>query len=332
MPEHYRIYGLRLRSNVSLPGFVATAPADSVDTEVWFGLKPPVCDEITLSRYDRWYASPYLHEDGRPNLEVTRFEAGFFHARYGDGTEFWIEETGKAVWCTWPAELTLEDTAIYFEGPILGFVLRLHGITCLHASAIAVGEEAVALVGPAGAGKSTTAAAFSSLGYPVLSEDVVALSKVNGTVSVQPGYPRVRLWPNSFETPYGSSDALPTLTPTWDKRYLNLSDNGHRFQPQPLPLSAIYVLGERSNDPAAPFVEDLASNSKLLTLVTNTYTNYMLSPSMRASEFELLGQLVGSLPIKKVVPHADPRFLSQLCEVIAEDFQQRSVHLSGQTV
>ncbi len=34
-------------------------------------------------------------------------------------------------------------------GLILGFVLRLRGVTCLHASAIAVRDRAIALLGPA---------------------------------------------------------------------------------------------------------------------------------------------------------------------------------------
>ena len=45
----------------------------------------------------------------------------------------------------------------------MGFVMLLRGIVCLHASAIAIDDEAIALLGPAGSGKSTTAAAFPNV-------------------------------------------------------------------------------------------------------------------------------------------------------------------------
>jgi len=117
----------------------------------------------------------------------------YFKLHYSDGTEFIIDRKGTEVWCVWPDTLTLEDAVVYLLGPVLGFVLRLRGITCLHASAISVGDRAVVLLGPAGAGKSTTAAAFAKLGYPVLSDDVLALSDQNTTFLAQPAYPHLHL-------------------------------------------------------------------------------------------------------------------------------------------
>jgi energy-coupling factor transporter ATP-binding protein EcfA2 len=328
LPEDYFIYGLRIRSNLALPGLVSDQPAVPVDVEISFGSKPAFPEEL---KREIWYVGANLGGDGEPNLKVWKLGSSYFQLRYGDGTEFYVNTTGTKVWATWPKELTLEDTVIYFEGPVLGFVLRLRGTVCLHASAIAIGEKAVAIVGPAGSGKSTTAAAFSCLGYPVLSEDVVALTSRNSTLLVEPGYPRIRLWPQSFDTPYGLSKALPLLTPNWDKRYLDLSANGNRFHAEPLPLSSVYILASRSAEPLAPFLEDLAPGSGLLTLVANTYTNYMLSSAMRSAEFAVLGQIVNSLPVKKVVPHQDPRRLNTLCELIIDDFE-KSTRRAAQSV
>ena len=54
--------------------------------------------------------------------------------------------------------------------------LRLQGVVCLHASAMATsdGEHCFALMAPGGYGKSTTAAAFAHRGLAVLTEDVLA--------------------------------------------------------------------------------------------------------------------------------------------------------------
>ncbi|MGH9848286.1 MAG: hypothetical protein ACREBD_00380 [Blastocatellia bacterium] len=211
--------------------------------------------------------------------------------------------------------------ATYLLGPILGFTLRLRGITSLHAGAIAIGNRAIALLGPAGAGKSTTAAAFLGMGYPLLSEDTAPLVDQGDRFLIQPGYPGIRLWPDSVSALYGSAEALPRITPTWDKRYLDLTRKVDQFQKKPLPLAAIYILGERSPDSSAPRVETVPPHEGLISLVTNSYTNYMLDETMRAREFELLGRVVAGVPLRRVTPHTDPARLSALCRAILNDFR-----------
>ena len=49
----------------------------------------------------------------------------------------------------------------------------------------------------------------------------------------------------SVATLYGSTDALPALTPTWEKCCLDLTRADYQFQEQPTPLAAVYALGER---------------------------------------------------------------------------------------
>jgi hypothetical protein len=159
------------------------------------------------------------------------------------------------------------------------------------------------------------------LGYPILSDDVVALTDMGESFLVQPAYPCLRLWPDSVNALYGTPDALPRLTPNWDKRYLDLLGSDHMFQKRPLPLRAIYILGERDANPRAPFIGVVGAHERLITLVANTYTNYLLDKGMRAKEFDLLGRMIASVPLRKVIPYTDATRLSKLCDVILEDFQ-----------
>jgi hypothetical protein len=231
-----------------------------------------------------------------------------------------VDRLGTSVWATWPDKATIDDTATYLLGPVMGFVLLLRGMHSLHASTVAVGGKAIALVGPAGAGKSTTAAAFTRLGCRVLSEDVAALAPRDGDFYVQPAYPCIRLWPESVDALFGAPDALPLLTPNWDKRYLDLDNGSHQFQQDPLPLAAVYVFGERSGDRAAPRVEAILPNTAMIELTGNAYVPYLKDKAARAQEFELLRQIVASVPVRRVIPHADPRHIDRLCEVILDDF------------
>jgi hypothetical protein len=289
---------------------------------VWLQSKSPALNDREAGT-EVLHVSPYLDQQGEPVLKAWKLMGGsFFRLRYSDGSEFVINHDGTQIWCTWPESLTIDDAAVYLLGPILGFVLRLRGTVCLHASAISIGDYAIALVGPAGSGKSTTAAALAKSGFPVMSDDVLALSDQGCTFMVQPSYPHLRLWPASVNILYGKPDALPRLVPggsSWDKRYLDLTEKDYRFQQNPLPLAAIYLLSERAENPTAPLIESVQAGAGLISLITNTYANHLLDPPMRAQEFKFLNRVISHIPLRRVTPHADPFYLSKLCGVILDD-------------
>lgn len=313
------LYGLRAETNEPIPGVAPIADHSRADLQILLGLLPDGLN--TAMAEEPWYIASE-HEDGVPSLRVWRLAGGqFYRLLYADNTEFVVESGGTRVWCRWPESLTLEDTATYLLGPVMGFVLLLRGIFCLHASAIVLEGKAVAIVGPPGYGKSTIAAAFAKLGYPFFSDDVVTLHESNGDFLVQPAYPRIRLWPKSAEALYGFVDALPRITPTWDKRYVDLTENGYRFQASPLPLAAIYVLKSRSVDSAAPRIESLRGNDALFALARNTYVNYLMDKTAHGREFETLSRVIASVPVRRAFPHAVHGLLPQLCKMILEDFQ-----------
>lgn len=322
------IYGLGITANKTIPG-VPSSPIESIDVNIHFGSVPAWIHEPESPQSQLSYTAEYADNSGQPVLRVFRLLDGkYHHFRYADDTEFVVDHAGTEIWAAWVDPLTIEDTATYLLGPIMGFVMLLRGIVCLHASAIVVGpEEAVAIVGPAGSGKSTTAAAFSTQGFNVLADDVVTLDDRTGNFLVQPAYPCIRLWPASVKTLYGSESHLPRLTPNWDKRYLDLTS---RFPTKPVPLSAIYLLGERCNEPGAPFVHPLDRTDALLSLIANTYTNYLIDKSMQGRQFDLLTRVLASVPVRRVIPHADARRVQQLCDCVLDDFALLKPHWSTQ--
>ena len=326
------VYGLRIAVNCALPGFPPQPNLNGTDVQIRLKETPVSNPTFPGSPGDFFYVSPNSDEQGRPNLQVGILDGGeYFGFFYSDGARFAIERKGREIWADWPENYTLEDACTYLMGPVIAFVLRLRGITCLHASAIAVDDRAIVLFGLAGAGKSTTAAAFALSGFSVLSDDVAVLADQGERFLVQPGYPRVNLWPDSVRTLFGSGDALPRITPTWDKRYLPLDRAGRRFQSEPLPMGAIYILGEREAELTVPVIEDLAGHEAFTTLVANTYVNYLLDSDMRAREFDVLGRVLAGVPIRRVRPTADPSQIFVLCETIAADARQLAVHESTRT-
>jgi hypothetical protein len=320
LPVYHVLYGLRIASNLTIPGLAICDQSEPVDLCIRLKEQEKFTSMFSASLSHIFYISPHSGGADETILRVGTFDdgkyIGFF---YSDGAQFAIERQGREIWADWPENLTLEDACTYLVGPVIAFALRLRGTTCLHASSIAVGGRAIALLGLPGAGKSTTAAAFAHLGYPILSDDVALLDDRGHRFLVQPGYPRVNLWPDSVRSLFGSEDALPQITPTWAKKYLPLDQNRHRFQAEPLPLGAIYVLAGRKVGLAAPVVEVLAASEAFITLVANTYVNYLLNEEMRTREFHVLERVVAGVPVRRVWTPADPSRLFDLCEAIVSD-------------
>jgi hypothetical protein len=155
------------------------------------------------------------------------------------------------------------------------------------------------------------------MGHAILSDDIAPIVQREGVPYVQPGYPQLRLWPDSVALLYGSADALPRVTPTWEKRALDVTARHAGFQQEPLPCAAIYVIDDRSND-GTPRVERLSGRDSVLALVANSYTGYLLEPSMRVEELTFLTQIAATIPIRRLVPAGGPGLAAQ-CERILED-------------
>ena len=269
------------------------------------------------------YTSSYQSESGEPALRVWKMEGGApLRMDYYDGTHFWLTANGDQIWAQWPEELTLEDTATYLLGPVFGYLLRLRGVTCLHASAVASGGRAVAFVGPAGAGKSTLAAALALRGHTVLSDDIVAVVEREAAFHAMPAYPYLSLWQDSVQALYGDGGRLAPFSANFSKRMLPLAtmpSGDLRFAREPALLDSIFLLGERSADTSAPFMKDLQKREALISLVGNTYASNLLDDVLRAQEFAFLGRLIGAVRVRRLHSHQESSRIGGLCELIERE-------------
>lgn len=318
--------GLVLWANRPVPGLPAADPDAPVDLELWLDEPPPWPDAPSVVT-GTVHTSPY-EMNGRPTMNVVEMDGGaWFRMSFFDDIEFDVDAAGTRIRSTWADYQTLEDASTYLLGPVIGFLLRRRGVTGLHASAVAIDGRAVAMAGPAGAGKSTTAAAFARQGFAVLSDDFVPLELHDGGVLARPSYPIIRLWGESARLLYGSEEALPIIAPSWQKRYVSLGDRGHDFVTEPMELGAIYLFGPRTEDPAAPRTEAEPPGAGFMALLTNTNATFLMDARMRGEEFAFLAEVVRRVPLRRLHPHARPERLADLTEVIVEDF--RAIRRNG---
>jgi hypothetical protein len=324
--NRYSVHGLVVATETALEELMPAPQQAPVDVTVEFGAEPSWTGEPVVAERYRAQSG-----DDADRIVVTEHRSGFCF-RYGDGSSFDLSRDTRKVWCRFTAPHVVADATVYLLGPILGFILRLRGVLCLHASAVVVDSRAVALVGPAGAGKSTTAGAFAAAGHAVLSDDLVALRTVGDSWIAQPAYPHLRLWNDGERVLFGTAGQLPRLTPTWEKRKLPLSPRASgvaggeapaagaefEFARTAAPLRAIVFLPENRGAPPIPALVRMPGKAALLSLAGETYANYLLDAPMRRDELAALSALVESIPVWEAMARDDHLQLPELISAIVD--------------
>ena len=84
----------------------------------------------------------------------------------------------------------------------------------LHASAVAVGGDAIALLGGLGRGKSTMAAALHVRAHQMVADDLTAIQMDSAYPTVLPAFAQFKLWPDAVTALGDSLETLPLLRRT----------------------------------------------------------------------------------------------------------------------
>jgi hypothetical protein len=149
-------------------------------------------------------------------------------------------------------------------GPLFGVILSQRGRFVLHASAVSMNGRAVAFTGPSGRGKSTLVAALARAGYPLIADDMTVIDLDGQRPVVKPGFPRVKLWPDSAEALEHDVDGLPLIHPERTKRSLIMPAAVH---PADIPLLRCYLIEDADQES----VSELSGSECVLSLVGLTY-------------------------------------------------------------
>jgi hypothetical protein len=329
MAALYKVFGLTVRTSSPLPGQLEAADEGAPDVDVWLRSRPAWLAETLPpgAAAEPWRTGPHRDAAGRPLLAIYRHDGGrFYHFQYHDGLEFLIDGQGARVWADWPDTMPAEEVALCLFGPVAGFLLRLRGRTCLHASVVEIGGGALLVVGPAGSGKSTTAAALVQRGLPLVADDIALLREEGGQFLVEPTSPQLRLWPDVVTALFGKPEILPRLVPNWDKRALTLGDRSHLFRTSPLPVAAVYLLGRREMGLVVPRIEPMHNPTGLIDLVANTYLAYASDGAMLARDLAVLTRLVAQVSLCRLTAQTEPATLDRLASTLAADALSRARH------
>jgi hypothetical protein len=134
----------------------------------------------------------------------------------------------------------------------------------------------------------------------------------------------VNVWPDSLTTLYGALETWPgrMLGEGCGKHYLDLVEAGYSYQAAPVPIAAIFVLGERSPDRDSPSIRPMPPRSALMALTRHTYGSSFLDRAMRAREFDVLCRLVEQVPVRELRFGDNLEQLVSSCRALADNVHE----------
>jgi hypothetical protein len=215
--------GWRVRSEIRLPELAPWSRDDRPpDVVIHFGAVPDRLDDAV---YDR------------PAFQIDR--NGTCLLKIGNVANYLVKPDDVTVA---PSEGAAEaEIRVFLLGSVFGFLCHQRGLFPLHASCVAIGGKAVALCGPTGAGKSTTASHLAMRGHRLVADDVCVIEvTAAGSPRVLPAFPRLKLTQEALS-------ALKISSKGFERDRLGKLDKFHytpteSFITEPMGLSGIFLL------------------------------------------------------------------------------------------
>lgn len=199
---------------------------------------------------------------------------------------------------------------MYILGLAFAAIIHQRGFLPLHASAVMKGGKAILICGNSGAGKSTTAAALLKRGFTLLSDDISLIKIDNdGVARVLPGFPQMKLWPESAELLGVEVEELNEFAPDVLKKgwRLDLNQNSN-----PIEIEGVCHLFKLDNKPLAYVIQGV---DKFKVLIDNTFRlRYVNDTNNHQAYFETTSKLAST--VKMIAIHR-PEKVKSLSKVVS---------------
>lgn len=282
-PRLYRVAGELLASEIALESLAPFAMPDA---------PPPSLGPLDA---DTGGAGAVLFSDrGRVGSRMRRVECREEGAGYRlevEGAGRFRVAAGGAIDCLERVAGTpAEELAETLLGPVLILALALRGVFCLHASAVARGGRAAALIGVSGCGKSTLAAGLGrGGGWFRVADDVLPVAAGGDPPLLRPHFPQLKL--AADEQVAGAAEAE-------------------------VPLAAIYLL-DASSAPGPVRVEALSAREGALEVARHSVAARLFSPELLARHLAFCTGTAERVPVRRLVYPLRPASIAEAGELLA---------------
>lgn len=223
-------------------------------------LQPREPDDLHRDPFHSW--GP---RDGPKSAEFYRLTEGYL-VRIVGHADFYVCLSEAKVVCRPVPRSEIKDCETLYHNTILPLISNFLGGLNIHASASVIGDCAFAFAGISGRGKTTLAAALARTGYPILTEDCLAIAPASGGYMAEPHKTELRLF----------DDSVVALD--LEKQKADNSEGGIKnrirsdclvpFHDRAIALGAIFFLGSSSNSRVQ--IEQLSAAQSLTQLLQHS--------------------------------------------------------------
>jgi len=192
----------------------------------------------------------------------------YYLLRFPDLADFTVSASGQDVSAYPMPGISQQTIEHLYLNQVLPLALSRQFKLVLHASAVEIGNFAVAFLGVSGRGKSTLAASFSTSGCRFLTDDGLQLEKGAGGYLIQPSHPSIRLWDDSRQALMPeTAQSAPPVDFTPKSRFL--ADDEVAYCNEARPLRCLYFLGDGDMDTIS--IESVSGRDAMIELVKHSF-------------------------------------------------------------
>jgi hypothetical protein len=315
----YKGYGLAITSDLPIP-----------ELPEWRGGEAGSATRVAIrmrsrrasSRHsDNWF-SVGVDPDGFTWFKCARADGGYL-LRFTDLADFFVEARGRSVECLAVAPgITTRTIRHLLLDQVLPRVLNLLGHDSLHATAIAMERGACAFLGPPGIGKSTIAASFQLHGYRLVCDDCLVVEQSAADLAVRPGYPGIRLWPDSVDGIGAKADRANRVVDYSTKLRLNGIGMPSSFADEPQRLSRLYLLSRMaSTNYLLPKVLNLSAAEVFPALIAASFPLDITDKRMLTRHFRLFSQVACQIPARRLMVPDNFAALDDVRQAVLSDLE-----------
>jgi hypothetical protein len=308
----YRVLGGSLRSVLDFPGLRTTSTSEPTwQLQVIDEAAPTLPSESLGSDSVR---GKFLVQASRTKegYRLVYSDTGTFDILLGGALVHWYRPPASS-W-PWSQDQFYEAVRIDVLGRVLAAALHLQGILCLHASAVRIGERAIALLAPKFHGKSTLAYAMVRAGAQLITDDTLPVEP-GPPVRARPGVHNVRMWGDSADRLDAESEGFSRGS--FGKfQASRLPDDLLVYEPTD--LAALYLLLPLQGQADDPVVrrEPLDPVSAALALVEHGRLGALLGKQEAVRLLHWAGDISSLVPVQVLGVVRDWDRLPELAEAI----------------
>lgn len=311
MTQRQLLYGLRVSSEVPLHQERFDGAGGEPDVDIRWGdpvvstLEPPPGRVLA-----------HLETD-QPYYTFTQTGDGGWLLRFYRTCDFAVAPDGRSVRVHVVEGADPGVAAILTAGALLSFLVTVRGEVVLHASAVQLGEGAVAFVGRSGMGKSTMATLMCAAGGALITDDVLRLDAAGDAGD---GRPRCRLGATELRLRKSAAELVEQFAVAPSSRFTSDARDALSVAPSRVdgvPLAGIvFPLPDRDRETIE--LTRMGGMDALITLLRFPRLLGWTDPEILDRQFQQAGELIERVPVFVAHVPWGPPFSPAIAPAVAE--------------